>query len=639
MFLQRFLYHALGTIIFVVVTMGFIMWFGYSSKSQLENITEYWQQDNKISSEQALLYSQLHMHFGYGGFIHNFKNYVLRNDRSREALIENDISEALKVVKQYTAVIYSREEREALETFQLTLNRYIEKYEIAKKLVNQGLSARDIDREVIVDDTAALAALEVLAKATFEGSQKTRHVIDNAITKAMRFANWGWVLIVLLGVMAFTIVTLLYRLTKGAEALQQAKQYIDDVIEAAPDAMIIVNIKGDILRTNIQAQKLFGYTAKEFHQVKLHDLIPRRFREQHGEYFSRAFKTPYPRSLYESTELFGVNKDNEEIPIEISLSYTMQDSETLSIAAIRDVSMRKQTEARLRLTSKVMDETTEAIVIMDSAHNIVDMNSAFCRLTGYKRDELLGQLPSVLNSEKHDQQFYQGLWKKIGEYGHWKGEIWDRQRDGELIPNLVNISAVKDDKGNVTHYAVHFADITMLKEKEQHLEQLAHFDALTGLANRMLCQDRLRAAMYRANRKQGSCALLYIDLDGFKQVNDHFGHQVGDEVLIKVALKLKQIIREDDTASRLGGDEFAVIFNEMDNCEHVEKLVKRILELLTFPVGSGERELMISASIGIAFYPEHGDSIERLMYCADHAMYYCKKNGKNNYNCFSPEIS
>ena len=266
------------------------------------------------------------------------------------------------------------------------------------------------------------------------------------------------------------------------------------------------------------------------------------------------------------------------------------------------------------------------------------MNSAFCRLTGYKREELLGQRPSILSSGRHDQAFYRQMWRHLNKYGNWKGEVWDRRKDGQLIPTLVSLSAVVDEAGQVSHYVAVFSDITLIKEKEQRLEQLAHFDQLTGLANRMLFHDRLRAALRRAHRHDQYCAVLYIDLDGFKQVNDKLGHEVGDEVLIKVARKLTHVIREDDTAARLGGDEFAIIFNELRACKEAEVLAARLLEQLSFDVNAEEEALPISASIGIALYPDHGDSVERLLRCADLAMYYCKHHGKKSYRCFSEEM-
>ena len=285
-----------------------------------------------------------------------------------------------------------------------------------------------------------------------------------------------------------------------------------------------------------------------------------------------------------------------------------------------------------------MNETSEAIVILDSAYNIVDMNKAYCRLMDCSRDALIGKPPSLLSSEKHDTTFYGALWKQVADQGYWKGEIWDRQRDGFMTPNLVTISAVQENSGRISHYVAHLADITSLKEKEQQLEELAHFDPLTGLANRMLFQDRLRAAMRRASRKKMYCALLYIDLDGFKQVNDQLGHQVGDEVLINVASRLNQVLREDDTVARLGGDEFAVVFNELSDKSHIDLLVTRVLDALSFSVSSKTEDLHISASIGIAIYPEHSTEIKQLTDCADQAMYYSKRHGKNCYYYFNKQL-
>ena len=288
--------------------------------------------------------------------------------------------------------------------------------------------------------------------------------------------------------------------------------------------------------------------------------------------------------------------------------------------------------------SKVLEETSEGIMITDSETRMVDMNNAFCELTGYSREELLGQKPSMLQSERHDQAFYQQLWQSLNEQGQWRGEIWDRRKSGELIPNIVSISTVADATGDISHYMAVFSDITQIKEKEQRLEHLAHYDQLTGLANRMLFHDRLAAAMRRVDRHGSSCAVLYIDLDGFKPVNDQLGHELGDEVLTEVGNKIAQVVRGEDTAARLGGDEFAIICNDMQQVDKATGLAARVLESLTFIVDPEGEALPLSASIGIALYPEDGESVELLLKRADQAMYYCKHHGKHGYCRFDQEM-
>ncbi len=435
------------------------------------------------------------------------------------------------------------------------------------------------------------------------------------------------------------MIFMLHRLAKGNEALHNAKQYVDDVIHSAPDALLVINRSGEILSANAKALELFGYSHEEMIVLKLDSLIPARFRQHHGEFVNKAFGSAKSQPMAGRTELLALTKQGEEIPVEIGLSYTGKDGELHSIAAIRDIRSRKQAETRLRLMSKVLEETSEGIVITDNETIIVDMNPAFCELTGYSREELLGWKPSMLKSGRHDQAFYQQLWRSLSEHGHWRGEIWDRRKDGRLIPNIVSISAVSDSLNKVSNYVAVFSDISQIKEKEQRLEQMAHFDQLTGLANRMLFNDRLDSALRRAHRRGGYVAVLYIDLDGFKQVNDRLGHEMGDEVLSKVAKKIKQVIRDEDTAARIGGDEFAIVVNELTQIDEATALTARVLDYLTFVVDPNGEAIPISASIGIAIYPDDADSVESLLRIADQAMYYCKHHGKHDYCRFTKEMA
>lgn len=635
---NSFFRYSLGVVLTVFVAILVLVWFGITSKSHVKDLEEHWSIDSELAAESAYTISRIHKSFGYGGFIHNFKNFVLRHDTSRIAIIDQNLSETYEAIERYKALAISGDERAAIVQFRQVVDLYVKKYELTKQLVEQGVSSDLIDKQVRVDDQPALQALEQLSKETLNYSRAVENEVDQDITMALAFLDWGWLLIPLFVSVGGVVIAMLFRLTQGNAALQNAKQYVDDVIKAAPDALIVVNKDGEILSANIEAQSLFGYSHDELTSIKLELLIPERFRKQHHSYLKHAFELGQSQPINERRELLALTKQGEEIPVEISISYTLQNGEVQSIAAIRDISARKQTERSLRLARKVLDEASGGILITDSGTNIIDMNAAFCQVTGYDREELLGQQPSMLSSGRHDQAFYQQMWHDLNNYGQWKGEVWDRRKDGELIPNLVSISAVADEDGQVSHYVAVFSDITQLKEKEQRLEQLAHFDQLTGLANRMLFHDRLRAALRRAHRHDQYCAVLYIDLDGFKQVNDNLGHEVGDEVLIKVARKITHVIREDDTAARIGGDEFAIIFNELQACKEAEVLAARLLEELSFEVNAEVEALPMSASIGIAIYPDHGDTVERLLRCADQAMYYCKHHGKKSYRCFSEEM-
>ncbi|MDH5259666.1 MAG: sensor domain-containing diguanylate cyclase, partial [Gammaproteobacteria bacterium] len=223
----------------------------------------------------------------------------------------------------------------------------------------------------------------------------------------------------------------------------------------------------------------------------------------------------------------------------------------------------------------------------------------------------------------------------VQKNGRWHGEIWLKHSHGESIPVLTSVSEVKNEKDNNLHYVVIFSDITRQKEQEEHLEKLAHYDSLTTLPNRILFFDRFRGALARARRLRKQLAIFYIDLDGFKAVNDTLGHQSGDEVLKNAANVLLHCIREDDTVARLGGDEFVILFNDLENTSHVHMLAERIIKNMSFTLPADKKDLLVTASIGIAIYPGDGDSEETLLRHADNTMYQAKKLGKNNYSIYS----
>ncbi|MDP1635618.1 MAG: PAS domain S-box protein, partial [Gallionellaceae bacterium] len=229
------------------------------------------------------------------------------------------------------------------------------------------------------------------------------------------------------------------------------------------------------------------------------------------------------------------------------------------IGLAEDITGRKRGEERLRLTAKVFEDALDGITITDKDGNILEVNAAFSRITGYSRDEVLGRNPRFLQSGRQDGHFYKEMWNAIAEKGFWRGEIWNRRKDGELLAELLTITAVSDEAGVVTNYVGIASDITLLKQHEKQLQHIAHYDALTNVPNRVLLADRLRQALAHTRREGSLLAVCYLDLDGFKLVNDTMGHEAGDTVLIEVTRRIKETIRGDDTVARLGGDEFAVL--------------------------------------------------------------------------------
>jgi len=299
-----------------------------------------------------------------------------------------------------------------------------------------------------------------------------------------------------------------------------------------------------------------------------------------------------------------------------------------------DITDRKKAEEKLRLAAKVFTAANEGITITDARGIIIDVNPTFCEITGYSREEIIGQNPRVLGSGRQSSEFYKEMWAALAEAGHWKGEIWNRRKNGELYAERLTISAVRDEAGNTSNFIGLFSDITQYKHQQEALELMAHYDELTHLPNRVLFSDRFNRAMARSKRENTLLALCYLDLDGFKQVNDTMGHEAGDCLLVEVAERIKSNLREEDTVSRMGGDEFAILMGDLQTLEQCELALTRIHQALALPYAIEKEAVNISASSGITLYPMDDADPDTLLRHADQAMYQAKSEGRNRYHLF-----
>ena len=337
-----------------------------------------------------------------------------------------------------------------------------------------------------------------------------------------------------------------------------------------------------------------------------------RIRDRHGKLrFIQAHATVHSDDSGTAQRLIGVNKDITE---------------------------RYESEQKLSLAASVFDHARDGIIITDAERRIIDVNPAFTAVTGYSREEVLGKNPALLRSGRHDEDFYRKMWAQIDATGSWRGEIWNRRKSGELFVQMETISTITDPQGNVSRYIAVFTDITRLIEQQEKLERMAHFDALTGLPNRVLLADRIERAMASARRNRTWLAVCYLDLDGFKPVNDHFGHAAGDSLLVEVADRLRRMLRESDSVARLGGDEFVILLGEIDGFPSCEKALERLLAGLTDDYVVAERATSkISASVGVTLYPHDDVDADTLLRHADHAMYLAKEGGRGRYHIFDSE--
>jgi diguanylate cyclase (GGDEF)-like protein/PAS domain S-box-containing protein len=299
-----------------------------------------------------------------------------------------------------------------------------------------------------------------------------------------------------------------------------------------------------------------------------------------------------------------------------------------------DITSRKLAEEKLKLAASVFTHARESIIITDITGIIIDVNDTFTTITGYSREEVIGKNPRIIKSGRQSPKFYADMWQVLLEEGYWYGELWNRRKSGEVYAEMKTISAVRDEQGITTHYVSLANDITQIKEHQDQLERIAHYDILTSLPNRSLLSDRLYQAMLQCNRHAQSLAVVFLDLDGFKTVNDAYGHDMGDELLIALSGRMKEALREGDSLARIGGDEFVAVLTDLSTVKDCELVLERLLLAASEPIIVEDLVLNVSASIGVTLYPQDNVDADQLMRHADQAMYVAKESGKNQYHLF-----
>lgn len=299
-----------------------------------------------------------------------------------------------------------------------------------------------------------------------------------------------------------------------------------------------------------------------------------------------------------------------------------------------EIKTRLKTEEQLHLSAEIIENSREGIIVTDAEGTIMSVNPAFTEITQFSSKEAVGKNISILKSDKHSENFFAVMWKSLKENGHWQGEIWNRRKNGEIYPQFTSMSAIVGADGEIKQYTGLFQDITEAKKHQAEISRKAYHDQLTGLPNRFLLQDRLAHAIAIKYRDGKKMALLFIDLDGFKEVNDNFGHDAGDALLKNVAAKLLDVMRSEDTVSRLGGDEFIILVEDVRDLENLKIVAQKAISSIREPFSFQGQEMVIGASMGISIFPSDGLDIESLIKKADLAMYDAKKNGKNNFRFY-----
>ena len=415
--------------------------------------------------------------------------------------------------------------------------------------------------------------------------------------------------------------------------LRQQRQFSDDVINSLPGIFYMLDTQGRFVRTNPQLLTVTGYSQEELKHMTVLDC----FKDQDKSMIARRIEEAFEAGdAWVEAEL--VAKSGRATPYYFTGHRTVIDGQLYLVGVGTDIAERKHFEENLRITASVFENSQEAILITDANNDIVDVNPAFVHITGYSREEVLGQNPKLLNAGRHGSEFFDAMWQSLEQNKSWRGEIWNRRKSGEIYAELLSISAICDSAGKVQRYVGVFSDISHLKAHEAELSRIAHYDALTGIPNRVLLADRMKQAIAQTTREQLMVAICYLDLDGFKRINDTMGHDAGDLVLIEIARRIGATIRGGDTVARLGGDEFVVVLLGLERGEECVATLDRLLAEIAEPMVVKDKTLALSTSIGVSIYPLDDEDPDTLLRHADQAMYMAKQAGKNRFHIYDPAL-
>ena len=423
---------------------------------------------------------------------------------------------------------------------------------------------------------------------------------------------------------------------KTNQLLIESRQQYHDLIEAMTDVITRVDIDGNLLFANKAATNMFGLSAEECIGKLAFDFIHPEDQIRTKQCFAFWLENKESTYLLENRQ---VSVDGRIFTVAWTIHGEYDDFDNLIgfSGTGHDITESKLAEEKLKLAANVFTHAGEGIVITDATGIILDVNDTFTTITGYSSEEAIGQNPRILQSGRQPPEFYADMWQALLKEGCWSGEIWNRRKNGDVYAEIKTISAVRDEHGITTHYVALANDITSIKEYQDQLEHIAHYDILTNLPNRVLLSDRLSQTMVQCHRQEQSLAVVFLDLDGFKQVNDIHGHNVGDELLIALSVRMQRALREGDTLSRIGGDEFVAVLAGLAKIEDCEPVLERLLLAASEPITVNDVVLNISASIGVTLYPQDNVDGDQLMRHADQAMYVAKESGKNRYHLFDTD--
>jgi diguanylate cyclase (GGDEF)-like protein/PAS domain S-box-containing protein len=487
--------------------------------------------------------------------------------------------------------------------------------------------------------SAAVMAVAI-AGMHYTGMAAAKFSPDSMCLSSSQGLGGEWMaLLIAAGSVMMLLITLLVsifdrrrKLTEQALASESDKNRM--LLRAASDGIHIIDSECNIVQMSDSFCNMLGYTPEEMLTMKLSDFDAKWPLEVLKQRIGNFLVQGEP-AVFETQHR---HRDGHVIDVEINVVRVKMDGKHYMYASSRDITQRKLTEESLRLSAKVFEGSADAILISDANNRILTVNKAFTVMTGYSAEEVSGKNPNLLASGWHDRAFYQDMWDTLNREFHWEGEIHDQRKDGTVYVKQMSIDVLRDEQGKPTHYIAISKDITERMAAEQKIHTLAYYDVLTGLPNRTLMHDRLVQMLAVAHRDQQKVAVMFIDLDRFKYVNDSLGHLVGDKLLQAVAQQLLECVREGDTVSRIGGDEFVILLRETDP-EGATHVATKLLEVLSLPYNVEDVQIPTHASIGISIYPDNAQDIDALLKSADVAMYRAKDEGRNNFQFYTAEMN
>ncbi|MBF0093604.1 MAG: diguanylate cyclase [Alphaproteobacteria bacterium] len=401
------------------------------------------------------------------------------------------------------------------------------------------------------------------------------------------------------------------------------------LVDSSPDA-ILVCTADDVLFVNDAARRLCPDPSVPLRGRELTALIASRDAPRVGALIEEAIRGVRPSVTVEAQVRGG---DGRLTDAEIVVLAIGGEGGRAAEVIVRDLTARHEADRYRTMMASVFEGTSEAMIVTDADARVRVVNAAFSEITGYAPEEIIGRTPRILAAGRHPREFYEDMWHTLMESGHWRGDVWNRRKNGDVYVQHLAISAIRGHDGTIENFVGVFNDVTEQRQKEDRIRHRAFHDALTGLPNRALLEDRLNQSVARARRHDGGLAVLFLDLDGFKPINDRYGHHAGDELLRQVAVRLKDCVREVDTVARIGGDEFVVLLTDVTDCAGAGRAARMILDAFRQPFALDATIVSVGCSIGVAVFPLDGDDPASLLDNADAAMYEAKRDGKGAF-CF-----